>query len=99
MFNFIGNTIILTIDANVDDPVNRRLVDLVLGTCQAFLNSLIPPGALVAGTVEFREDENPTTDLADGIVRFHLTLTPPSPGESLEFVLEYDPDALDELFA
>ncbi len=99
MFNWIGNTVILTIDANVDDPANRRLIDLVLNTLTAFLNGLIPAGALVDGKIEFREDENPVVDLADGKVKFHLTLTPPSPAETMEFVLEYDPTALAALFA
>ncbi len=99
MFNWIGNTVILTTDSNVDDPANRRLVDLVLNTLTAFLNGLIPAGALVDGKIEFREDENPVVDLADGKIKFHLTLTPPSPAETMEFVLEYDPTALAALFA
>jgi phage tail sheath protein FI len=98
MFNWIGNTIILTTDTNVDDPVNRRLIDLVLGTITSFLNGLIAQGALVDGKIEFRADENPSTDLADGTVRWHVTLTPPSPAEEMEFVLEYDPTALEGLF-
>jgi hypothetical protein len=99
MFNWINNTTVLTTDANVDDPANRRLIDLVLGTMQAFFNGLIAQGALVDGKIEFREDENPTTDLADGIVRWHHTLTPPSPAQELEFITEYDPSALAALFA
>jgi uncharacterized protein len=98
MFNWIGNTVILTTDANVDDPVNRRLIDLVLGTIQSYLNGLVAEGALVDGVIEFRSEENPLVDLSDGKVRWHLTLTPPSPGEELDFILEYDPTALESLF-
>ncbi len=98
MFNWIGNTVILTTDANVDDPINRRLVDLVKGTLTSFLNGLIAAGALVDGKIEFRSDENPTTDLSDGKIKWHLTLTPPSPAQEMEFVLEYDPAALATLF-
>jgi len=99
MFNWIENTIILTSDRDIDSPVNRRFVDLVRGTITAFLNALIAPGALVDGKIEFRADENPTIDLADGIVRWHVTLTPPSPAQSMEFITEYDPAALASLFA
>lgn len=98
MFDWIGNTVILTTDANVDDPVNRRLIDLVNGTLTSFLNGLVAAGALVDGKIEFRADENPVTDLADGKVKWHLTLTPPSPAQEMSFVLEYDPTALDALF-
>jgi hypothetical protein len=99
MFNWIANTIVLTTDVNIDDPVNRRLVDLVNGTIQSFLNGLIAAGALVDGRIEFRADENPTTDLADGKVTWHVTLAPPPPAEELEFVLEFDLTALAALFA
>jgi phage tail sheath protein FI len=88
----------LTTDVNVDDPINRRLIDLVLGTLTSFLNGLIAAGALVDGVIEFRADENPVIDLSDGKVRWHLTLTPPSPAQEMEFVLEYDPTALEALF-
>ncbi len=98
MFNWIGNTTILTTDANVDAPINRRLVDLVVGTMTSFLNGLVASGALVAGKIEFRSDENDPADLADGNITWHLTLTPPSPAQVLEFTLEYDPAALAGLF-
>lgn len=99
MFNWIENTIILTTDRDVDDPLNRRLIDSVIGTIQAFLNGLVAgPQALVAGKIEFRQDENPTTQLSDGKIIWHVTLTPPSPAEAIEFVVEYDPTALSALF-
>lgn len=98
MFDWIGNTIILTTDDNVDDPINRRLVDLVAGTLTSFLNGLVAAGALVDGKIEFRKDENSTTDLSDGKITWHVTLTPPSPAQEMEFTLEYDPTALDSLF-
>jgi phage tail sheath protein FI len=99
MFNWIGNTIIVTTDRDVDEPTNRRLIDRVLGTLQSFLNGLIARGALIDGKIEFRSRDNPTTDLADGKVRWHLTLTPPSPAEEMSFTLEYDSSALEALFA
>lgn len=99
MFNWMGNTIVLTTDAYVDDPVNRRLVDSVNGTLGAWINGLIAQEALVYGKIEFRSDENPTTDLSNGIVRWHVTATPPSPGEQLDFTLVYDPSGLAALFA
>lgn len=98
MFDWIGNTVILTTERDVDEPGNRRLIDSVRDTLQTWLNGLVARGALVYGLIEFRSDDNPTTDLSDGIIRWHLTLTPPSPGESLEFTLEYDPTQLEALF-
>ena len=34
----------------------------------------------------------------DGIITFHVYVTPPSPAREIEFVLEYDPDYLATLF-
>ncbi|MEK0431304.1 MAG: hypothetical protein RL139_1108 [Gemmatimonadota bacterium] len=99
MFNWFQNTVILTTDRDVDQPGNRRLIDSVIGTIGSLINGLIASEAFIDGKIEFREDENPATDLADGIIRWHVTLTPPSPAESINFVLEYDPAALAALFA
>jgi hypothetical protein len=99
MFNWIGNTVILTTDRDIDAPINPRFVDSVRGTLQTYLNGLVAAGALIAGTIEFRTDENPVADLSDGKIKWHLTLTPPSPAEAITFVLEYDPTALAALFA
>ncbi len=99
MFDWVDNTVILTVQSNVDEPGNRRQIDIVVGTINGFLNGLVTQGALVAGKTEFRADENTTTEMADGHYVFHNTLTPPSPMEELEFVTEYDPTALAALFA
>jgi uncharacterized protein len=98
MFNWIGNTIILTSDGNVDAPVNRRFIDLVVGTITSFLNGLTAAGALVDGVIQFLKDDNSTTDLSDGKVTWDVSLTPPSPAEQMNFKLQYDPAALAGLF-
>lgn len=98
MFNWIENRIILTTERDVDEPGNKRLIDGVQGTVQSFLNDLIATGDLVDGKIEFREDENSTTELSSGKITWHVTLTPPSPAAEIEFTVEYDPAALAELF-
>lgn len=98
MFNWVGNTIILTYWQKVDDPTNKRLVDTVVDSINIWLNGLTARGALLGGRVEFREDENPTTDLINGIVRFHTFFTPPVPAEDIEFMLEFDINYLSSLF-
>jgi phage tail sheath protein FI len=99
MFNWVGNTIILTFWQKVDDPTNKRLIDTVVDSLNIWLNGLTARGALLGGRVEFQQDENPTTDLLNGVVRFHVYLTPPVPAEDMEFVLEFDVNYLETLFA
>lgn len=99
MFNWVGNTIILTFWQKVDDPTNKRLIDTVVDSLNIWLNGLTARGALLGGRVDFQLDENPITDLLNGIVRFHVHLTPPIPAVDMEFVLEFDVNYLSTLFA
>lgn len=99
MFNWLENTLILSFWGNVDDPTNQRLIDQFIDSVNVWLNGLTAVGALLGGRVEFRQEENPTTDLMDGKVKFHLFVTPPTPAEEIEFIVEYDVSYLDTLFA
>ena len=40
------------------------------------------------------EAENTTADLLDGKITFHQYITPYTPAEDIEDVIEFDPDAL-----
>lgn len=98
MFNWICNTLQLTFWQEVDYPGNKRLIETVVDSANIWLNGLVPPGYLLGGRVEFRQDENPVTDIMDGIFRFHVYLTPPGPAREMDFILEYDPAYLASLF-
>lgn len=98
MFNWVANTIILTYWQEVDDPTNVRQIQSVVDSLNIWLNGLSAIGALLGGRVEFREEENPVTSLADGKIKWHLFMASPPPGEDLEFVLEYDVNYLKALF-
>lgn len=99
MYNWVAATLVLTYFQKLDAPLNKRQIQTVLDSANLWLNGLTAIGALLGGRVEFLEDENPTTDLADGISRFHVYLTPPSPNREIDFILEYDPAYLNSLFA
>lgn len=98
MFNWVNNTLITSFWQKVDNPANKRLVATIVDSANVWLNGLMARGFILGGRVEFREDENPTTDLMDGILRFHVFFTPPSPARDIEFIQEYDPDYLSTLF-
>lgn len=99
MFNWIGNTLILSFWDNVDDPTNARLIDTFLDSSNIWLNGLSAQGALLGGRVEFREEENPLTDLLNGKVRLHVFAASPVPAEHIEFIVEFDVEYLNTLFA
>ncbi len=98
MFNWIANSIILTYWQKVDFPVNRRLIETIMDSTNIWFNGLAARQFILGGRVEFQEDENPTTDLMDGVIKFHCYITPPSPAREIDFILEYDPAYIQTLF-
>lgn len=98
MFDWIGNTLVQTFWQRVDAPLNRRQIDTIVDTSNIWLNGLAARQYILGGRVEFLESENPTTDLMDGIARFHVYVTPPSPNREIDFTLEYDVNYLSTLF-
>jgi len=98
MFNFVSNTLVLTAWQFLDGPLRRRLIETVCDTFNVWLNGLAAREFILGGRVQFLYADNPTTDLMDGIGRFRVFLTPPSPARELDFILEYDPAYLANLF-
>ncbi len=98
MFNWIGNTLALTFFQKVDFPLNRRLIETIVDSANIWLNGLAARQFTLGGRVELLLDENPLTDLMDGIIKFHVYVTPPTPAREIDFILEYDPAYLATLF-
>lgn len=98
MFIWIANTLIQDYWSKLDAPLKRRQIDTILDSVNMWLNGLTAREFILGGRVEFLETENPTTDLMDGIARFHVYITPPSPNREIDFILEYDPEYLQTLF-
>lgn len=97
MFDYISNTFILTFWQNVDQPVTLRLIQTIINSFNIYLNGLTARQMILGGRIEFRGDENPTTNLIDGKLIFHVFITPPVPAETIEAIFEYDPDYLNSL--
>ena len=91
MIDFIGNTLIKTFWGKIDEPMTRRFIDTILDSCNIWLNGLTGSGYILGGRCEMLDSENPTTNLMAGIVKLHVFVTPPSPAQEIDFVLEYDP--------
>lgn len=90
MFGWVANTLILTYWSKVDKKMTRRLIDSIVDSVNIWLNGLVAEEKLLGGRVEFKEEENSTTALMAGKAVFHIYMTPPSPAQELNFVLEYD---------
>lgn len=94
MFNWWGNTFLLTYFQKVDDPMNQRLIEALVESENIRANGYKARYQIADARMEYCADDNPTTDLLNGIIRFRQYLTPYPPAETIINVLEYDPDAL-----
>ena len=94
MFTWWGNTLIQTYFQKVDSPMNRRLIENVVNSENIRGNSFGARGYVAGASVEFRDLDNPATDLLNGIIRFKVNLAPYVPAENIEFKLEFDTNAL-----
>ncbi|MDD3301061.1 MAG: phage tail sheath subtilisin-like domain-containing protein, partial [Bacteroidales bacterium] len=99
MFDWVANTLIQTFWSRIDMPMNRRLVDSILDTCNIWLNGLVGSGYLLGARCVMLEDENPLTSLMAGIIKLHVYITPPSPAQEIDFALEYDAAYVEAAFA
>ncbi len=98
MFDWVSNSIILSVWNKVDRKLNIRLIESITQSLNLWLNGLIAEEVIYGGRVEFLTEENTEFDLQQGIAHFHIYLAPSSPAKELDFVLEYDVRYLDDLF-
>lgn len=99
MFNYISNSLILNFWSQIDNPMNKRLIESIVTSANIWLDSLTSAGALLGARVAFLPEDNVTTDLMDGILKFHIYMTPPPPAREIDWIQEYDPNYLATLFA
>ena len=94
MFDWWGNSFILTYFQKVDNPMNLRLIESIVDSENIRANGYKARYQIADARIEFRADQNPTTDLLNGKIRFNQYLTPYPPAETIENVLEFDPNSL-----
>ncbi|MCM1217502.1 MAG: phage tail protein [Lachnospiraceae bacterium] len=97
MFKWVANSVVLSTWSKVDRRLNRRLLESITQSLNQWLNGLASEEKILGGRVEFLEDENQDVDLMAGKATFHIYLTPPSPAQEFEFLLEYDTSYLSGL--
>ena len=83
----------------MDEPLTRRLIQTFLKSEQIRLDGYASREIILGGTISFESPENPVTDLIDGVIRFHLRITPPPAARDIEGIFEFDPDNITALFS
>lgn len=89
-----ANSFILTYFQKVDSPANKRLIEAIVDSENVRGNGFVARGVCARYEITFNEDENTTADLLDGRITFHQYITPFTPAEDIEDIIEFDPNAL-----
>jgi len=89
MFNWQGNTFILTYFDRVDDPMNNKLIENIVDSenirCAAYA-----PEHWAGASIEYLESDNPETDILAGRITFRQHIAPYTPAETINNILNYD---------
>lgn len=94
MFNWWGNTFILTYFSKVDNPTNFRLIESIVDSENIRANGYIARGQMAGAKMEFRQDMNPKTDILNGKITFIQKIAAFPPAEEIVNILEFDPNML-----
>lgn len=93
MFNWQGNTFILTYFDKVDDPMNYKLIESIVDSenirCAAYA-----PDHWAGASIEYLEADNPITSILAGEMTFRQHIAPYTPAETINNILNYDTDML-----
>ena len=89
MFNWHKNTFIRAYFAKVDDPMNTKLIESVVDSenlrCGAYA-----PEYWAGASMEYRKEDNPTTDILAGKMTFRQHIAPYTPAQEIVNVIDYD---------
>lgn len=89
MLYYIMNSFQLAHGLDVDKPLTRWLKDHILEFERRKIDALTSRGALLGGSVEFREDANTPSDLLNGDFLFDIATTITPPGKSITARVAY----------
>lgn len=98
VFIYEQNQFILSYWQKTDKPGNKKLIDNIVDSKNIDLNGKAARQFILGGRVEFLQEENPLTDLIDGIYKFHLFITPATPAREIRGLFEFDPSYFGTLF-
>lgn len=97
--SWAANSFILTYFSRVDSPANKRLIEAIVDSENVRGNGFVARDVCARYEITFDESENTTADLLDGKITFHQYITPYTPAENIEDVIEFDPTALSTALA
>ena len=78
----------------MDNPLNKRLLESFVDSENIKGNAWKQRYQVAEAKLVFEVEDNPVTDLINGIVRVRMLFSPYPPAEQIWATVEYDTDAL-----
>ena len=97
MFKWAGNTLILSTWQFIDKKftnVRRDAINLTIGDWLKGMNG----EHLYGSKVELREEDNPLTQLQDGVFKWHIDFSPIIPMQAAIYAFEYNLEDLQSYY-
>jgi phage tail sheath protein FI len=83
----------------VDRPINKLLIDTILQTGNAYLSGLVQAGTIVDGRMTYNIADNPSDQIALGILTFGFYIIPQIPAENIVYEFNITVEGLAEILA
>lgn len=94
MFDWWGNSFIINYFDKVDDPGNYRLIESLVDSENIRANGYQARGHIAGAKIEFRQADNPISQILNGKIKFVQKVAFFTPAEEIVNVLEFDPTIL-----
>lgn len=95
VFDWWGNNFIVDFYDKVDDPTNYRLIESIVDEENLKANGYQAAGQIAGAKIEFRQQDNPTSDILNGKIQFIQKIGAFTPAENIVNILEFDPKAVE----
>lgn len=89
MQDYLCNAFVNAFWGYVDRPLSRVVIDAIVNSFNSFLDGLIAEGALLGGSIEYVDDNNPAADLLAGRFRLDLQMASPVPAQRIDMYSEF----------
>lgn len=94
MMSWQANVFIVRYMDRLDSNISHRAIEALVNDENVRCNALTAQGKWAGGRIEFRDTENPITDILAGKVRFYQYVAPFTPAKEIYDTLEYSADIL-----
>ncbi|MFP9128540.1 phage tail sheath family protein [Niallia sp. BSM11] len=91
LMNWWGNSFVVTFWNDIDDLTSTRLIEGIVDSENIRANGLVAAGYIAGASIEFREEDNPQTDILNGKIQFLTKIGGYTPAEQIVNTLEFDP--------